>query len=117
MFVNTAFDAAAYLSDGRLVYGSESKVRAAIADLTASGAADIVIVLVNSANYGGAGGAVAWATSRNAKSFEIALHEIGHSFARLQDEYVDPAIASTYQLSAIANSVHVSVTNDPALVN
>jgi Ca2+-binding RTX toxin-like protein len=115
--VNTAFDAAAYLSDNRLVYGDSNKVEAAVSHLTAAQAADIVIVIVNSSNYGGAGGSVAWTTARNPSSYEIALHEIGHSFADLHDEYVDASIASLYPLSAIADSVHVSASNNPALVN
>ena len=115
--VNTAFDAAAYLSDNRLVYGSTAKVTAAISGLSTTGAADIVVVLVNSANYGGAGGVVAWTTARNPSSYEIALHEIGHSFAGLEDEYVDTAIASSYPLADIANSVHVSISSNPATVN
>ena len=115
--VNTAFDAAAYLSDNRLVYGSTAKVTSAISGLSSTGAADIVVVLVNSANYGGAGGVVAWTTARNASSYEIALHEIGHSFAGLEDEYVDVSIAGSYPLADIANSVHVSTSSNPTTVN
>ncbi|WP_426789850.1 M64 family metallopeptidase [Sphingobacterium sp. WOUb80] len=45
-----------------------------------------VVVLVNSPFYGGSGGK--WATSTvNFKSNDIAVHEIGHSFAQLADEY------------------------------
>ncbi|ULT22222.1 M64 family metallopeptidase [Sphingobacterium sp. E70] len=45
-----------------------------------------VVILVNSPFYGGSGGK--WATSTvNFKSNDIAVHEIGHSFAQLADEY------------------------------
>lgn len=43
-------------------------------------------VLVNSPYYGGSGGAVATATV-DPSSNEVAIHEIGHSFANLADEY------------------------------
>lgn len=47
---------------------------------------DQVFMLVNSTTYGGSGGWVATA-SLNEASKEIALHEMGHSFADLADEY------------------------------
>lgn len=43
-------------------------------------------VVVNSPYYGGAGGTVA-TCSDHAASSEVAIHEIGHSFAGLADEY------------------------------
>jgi len=43
-------------------------------------------MLVNSPYYGGSGGSTATA-SLNAYSAEIMVHEIGHSFANLADEY------------------------------
>ena len=112
--ISTAFGARAYGSDGRLVYGDTFKVNTALAAL-ASDARDIVIVLINSALYGGAGGTVAWATAGNPSSYEIAIHEIGHSFAQLQDEYVDPALGSG-PLPATLTSVHLALTSDPTRV-
>ncbi|RLD93285.1 MAG: hypothetical protein DRJ29_09290 [Bacteroidetes bacterium] len=47
---------------------------------------DQVFMLVNSSTYGGSGGWVATA-SLNEESKEIALHELGHSFSNLADEY------------------------------
>lgn len=47
---------------------------------------DQVFMLVNSSTYGGSGGWVATA-SLHEDSKEIALHELGHSFADLADEY------------------------------
>lgn len=44
------------------------------------------IVLVNSDIYGGSGGSIA-TTSTNEYSTEILLHELGHSFGHLGDEY------------------------------
>ncbi|NQU51692.1 MAG: T9SS type A sorting domain-containing protein [Bacteroidetes bacterium] len=47
---------------------------------------DQVIMLVNSTKYGGSGGWIATA-STHSSSGEIAIHEIGHSFSHLSDEY------------------------------
>lgn len=47
---------------------------------------DQVIMLVNSTKYGGSGGWVA-TSSVHQSAGEIVLHEIGHSFAGLADEY------------------------------
>lgn len=47
---------------------------------------DQVFVLVNSSVYGGSGGTFA-TSSTNVSASEIAIHEIGHSFAKLGDEY------------------------------
>lgn len=47
---------------------------------------DQAIILVNSPYYGGAGGQFATA-STDASSADVAIHELGHSFAGLSDEY------------------------------
>ncbi|MBV6499881.1 MAG: hypothetical protein CJBNEKGG_02345 [Prosthecobacter sp.] len=47
---------------------------------------DIPIVLINDSTYGGSGGPLALATT-NEYSAGILEHELGHSFARLTDEY------------------------------
>lgn len=47
---------------------------------------DQVFILVNSTVYGGSGGTYA-TSSINSAAGEIAIHEIGHSFANLGDEY------------------------------
>jgi len=43
-------------------------------------------VIVNTAEYGGTGGAIATITAHPSAS-EICIHEMGHSFANLADEY------------------------------
>lgn len=48
---------------------------------------DQIFVMVNSTVYGGSGGTYA-TSSKNVSAAEIAIHEIGHSFAGLADEYV-----------------------------
>jgi len=47
---------------------------------------DQAVLIVNDTKYGGSGGWLA-TTSVHPSSAEIALHEIGHSFAGLADEY------------------------------
>lgn len=49
---------------------------------------DLVSVVVNDAAYGGSGGE-RLITSMNSSSPEIAVHELGHTFAALGDEYSD----------------------------
>ena len=50
--------------------------------------ADMKICIVNTTKYGGAGGE--WAVSYSTDNYDIALHEIGHSYADLADEYYAP---------------------------
>jgi len=47
---------------------------------------DIAYILGNSTEYGGCGGTYAFA-SLNSSSNEIVVHELGHSFGKLADEY------------------------------
>ncbi len=47
---------------------------------------DQILMMVNSSTYGGSGGTIA-TMSTNSQSGEIGIHEIGHSFANLADEY------------------------------
>ncbi len=47
---------------------------------------DVTFVLSNTPHYGGSGGALA-TTSLHPSASEIAIHEIGHSFGGLSDEY------------------------------
>ncbi len=47
---------------------------------------DQVVILANSTYYGGSGGSRALTTTHSSAS-AIAIHEIGHSFADLRDEY------------------------------
>ncbi len=51
-------------------------------------ATDLVLVLANTTRYGGAGYAdLATLSGGNSGAVELALHEFGHSFADLADEY------------------------------
>jgi IgA peptidase M64 len=64
--------------------------------------ADMILVLVNDGRFGGSGGkeqGIPLSTcSTQPTAYEIAIHELGHSFANLADEYVDEPIADKYPL-------------------
>jgi hypothetical protein len=94
-FVDTAFDAN-YNCGGtqRLICVNSSKVNLAIQRSLSPNQADIKLVIVNDAEYGGSGGDVAVA-STNLLAVEIILHELGHSFGFLRDEYGGSQCAQT----------------------
>lgn len=48
---------------------------------------DEILVVVNTTRYGGCGGGYAVYAGKNSSATDIALHELGHSFAGLADEY------------------------------
>jgi hypothetical protein len=91
IYRDTALDAK-YYYDGvteRLLYINESKANAALsAGLAGSGIiADMKPVTVNDTRYGGGGGTYAVYAGGNPFAPEVALHESGHSFSGLADEY------------------------------
>lgn len=69
---------------------------------------DQAMILVNSPYYGGSGGTFPIA-STGEDGGEIAIHEIGHSFADLKDEYY-PGDAQA------AEAINMTQETDPALV-
>lgn len=85
IYVDTAFDAT-FDSSGiaRLLTVNTSKVYTTVLPLFTE--YDILLVVVNSERYGGSGGAMA-VTSVNVDAFDVAAHELGHSFGDLADEY------------------------------
>jgi hypothetical protein len=48
---------------------------------------DIILVLINDQEYGGSGGQIAVASINPGAFAELVLHEVGHSFGLLADEY------------------------------
>lgn len=54
------------------------------------------LLIINSTSYGGSGGGGVAAITREPRAGEIAVHELGHTFAGLADEYLDAASASPF---------------------
>lgn len=88
---DTAFDTTFSYAGGpdRLLYGSDAKANAVISsEFNATDVdAEMLFMAVNTSKYGGGGGAMGVYAGGNASALEVALHEIGHSFAGLADEY------------------------------
>ena len=87
VYKDTAFDAYYNCGDiGRLICIGGSKVDTVLSNSVNSDQRDMVLVLVNDTKYGGSGGAFAVA-STNSACIELVLHEEGHGFGLLSDEY------------------------------
>ena len=73
----------------RLLYFDTGKANAAMNGALAGSGIDVDMRLgvVNTAKYGGGGGSWGVWSGGNGSSREIGLHELGHSFGRLADEY------------------------------
>lgn len=69
---------------------------------------DQAIILVNTPYYGGAGGEFPMA-STHVDGAAIAIHELGHSFANLNDEYYAGDIYAT-------EAINMTAESDPSLV-
>lgn len=101
IFRNTALDASYYF-DGvtdRLLYVNEAKAnQALINNLPDLSLAEIRLLTVNDTKYGGGGGNFAVYAGGNMYATDLALHELGHSFNKLADEYyyTDSAIYRNY---------------------
>ena len=112
IFRDTALDATYYF-DGvteRLLYINTTKADS-VRDVALTGAgftAEMQYVTINDTMYGGGGGAYAAYAGGNVSSLEVALHEIGHSFSNLADEYG----GSTEPYTG-AEPSEVNVTSDP----
>jgi hypothetical protein len=89
-YVSTAFDGTfgSNTSLERLVTVNASKVTSFLLTQLANYDPnyDITLVVVNDAQYGGSGGSIA-ITTMNSSGIAVSLHEIGHSFGKLADEY------------------------------
>lgn len=93
VFVSTALDASYdWGGTDRCLYANSAKVIAAAGCVAA---VDEIVVPVNHARYGGCGGGFGVYAAGNGAALEIAVHEFGHSFTGLADEY-DYADGSRY---------------------
>ena len=100
LYVNTAFNSSFYTFDvSRYLTSSDMK---AIHDAASVVSYDHICVLVNSSRYGGGGfyNYLCLCTSNGFSSTDVFIHEFGHSFAGLADEYYtsDVAYDSYYNL-------------------
>ena len=78
--------------------------------MESAGPTDIVFVMVNTERYGGAGTVLETLhvrgrplpaptyAAQDTRSFLIAVHELGHSFADLDDEYADEDLHAAFPL-------------------
>jgi hypothetical protein len=84
---NTAFDSA-YNCAGiqRLICANTGKVANVAHASLALAQIDLIILIVNDPVYGGSGGSIAIASTHTA-AVELVLHESGHTFGLLADEY------------------------------
>ena len=116
IYRNTALDASYYYNGGpeRLLYINQSKADAALKDaLAGSGiTANLRWVTVNDSRYGGGGGGYTVFAGGNTYAGELALHETGHSFGGLADEYVDPSYGQAPYSGP--EPYAVNVTKDPS---
>lgn len=87
-YKNTALDAAYNCAAiQRLICVNTAKVSTVLSNSAiAADERDLTLVLVNDTTYGGSGGSVAVA-SLHPQTVELVLHETGHTFALLGDEY------------------------------
>ena len=92
-YVDTALGASYAYGGGpdRLLYVDTTLANAALNTATTGTGigAEMLYVTVNSTKYGGGGGKYGVYAGGNSAAHEVALHEIGHSFAHLADEYGD----------------------------
>src|SRR5204863_7187684 len=73
----------------RLICINQTKVNTIVTATLGPTQHDMVLIIVNDSEYGGSGGSVAVA-STNSAVVELVLHEEGHSFRFLADEYGGP---------------------------
>ncbi len=110
-YVNTALGATYAYQGGsqRTLYINETEANKLLPHNTGKGfVADIRMVTVNASSYGGAAINYAVYSAGYFAATEIAMHEMGHSFGKLEDEY--GGIASAFPG---AEPDRVNVTKDP----
>lgn len=115
VFVNTALGAR-YSSDavtGGFLYIDEALANRQVdASLGPLGIfPDLRLVAVNGELLGGGSAQYSVFSSRQVSSFEVGLHEIGHAFSGLADEYIGPqGVGRTFQGAELQQA---NVTIDP----
>jgi len=88
IFVDTAFNSSFnYAGVSQLLYAQTSLVLEAAAAFPEY---DTILLIVNTARYGGGAGAYAVFAGGSSSAQRLMLHEFGHSFGGLTDEYQNP---------------------------
>lgn len=88
VFVDTALDGTFNCNNiQRLTCVDVTKVNNIVNASLPANHFDIILVLINDQEYGGSGGAIAVASINPGAFAELVLHEVGHSFGLLADEY------------------------------
>ncbi len=88
VYVDTAFNSSFnYAGVPQLLYAQTSLVLEAAAAVPEY---DTIILLVNTSRYGGGAGAYAVFAGGSSSAHQLMLHEFGHSFGGLTDEYQNP---------------------------
>ena len=106
--VDTALDSSFDTKSGRLLaFRNDARLAEVVRD---AGATDVVFVMVDTERFGGGGTVLSSIQVRgrdlpaptyaaqDTTSFLIAVHELGHSFADLADEYVNEQDSHRYKL-------------------
>jgi hypothetical protein len=115
---DTAFDSTfGYYGIDRLLVAQDSDAvwAAATRCVGSASLAHMVVVIVNDDRYGGSGGDIATASMVDGAEL-IVLHEVGHSFGSLADEYVDEAAAPAYEWPVPAAYPNVDMTSNAATI-
>jgi hypothetical protein len=113
LFRNTALDATYNcFAIQRLLCVENSNVAAVLARSVPPDQRDVILVIVNDTEYGGSGGALA-VVSLDPAVVELVLHELGHSFGLLADEYdTDPQLCNNSVEPAEANVTRATNPNN-----
>ncbi len=96
----------------RCYYGNTTKVTQVLAASLPD--FDVAYILGNTTQYGGCGGTYAFA-SLNSSANEIVVHELGHSFGKLADEYWFSGSGESPNKTQVSNPATVKWKNWVAL--
>ncbi len=102
-------------NDRLLQYGNYDTVSKYLDKVMPYWQVNLPVLLVNDSRYGGSGGGVA-IVSVHSSMKSTFVHEVGHTFARLADEYVETAREKDRPLFATQFYPNVDTSNNPATV-
>jgi len=85
----------------------------AVRDVAANAPYDVIVILVNSEKYGGGGvyNYYGCFTAFNAQSVGVFLHEFGHCFTWLADEYYTSDVAYSDYIDMSVEPIQPNITN------